>query len=211
MGFLDIFKSKKIIDGYLNLNEHHTPRYKFTKMLPNDTLVNNEYGEIFEIETTDSYRRIKVAADNNQVDLMLKLCSNLTPPYFVLYVLVISRIKNEPGRYQSKQIESLNEVEIFLNEFKDYIQTDGRHHIWIGTVDNSGLLIYDQHNVIFCYGQFEQQLITLRKESFKELPFSFPVPHAHSYNLENDKFEEQILKYWDWEKHQLTVQDTYED
>lgn len=208
---MDALKSVIITEGLAEQSKKWTTGYKFTKMLPDNSFVNNEYGKIFEIETTNAYQRIKIAADNKQIDLMLKLCENLHPPYFILYVLVVPRHGHKQGRYQSQQIESINEVETFLNEFQYFFETDGRHHIWIGTVDNSGLLIYDQHNVIFSYGQLDKQLTTLRKEDFHELSFSFPVPHAHYYNGDNDKFEDKVLEYWEWDNYPLTEHDTYAD
>jgi len=81
------------------------------------------------------------------------------------------------------ETDSLNTL-----EFKNYFETDGRHHIWICTVDNSGRFIYDQHNVIFAYGQIDKYVSVLKKEGFEEREFSFPSPHAHSYKPSNDKF-----------------------
>ena len=95
-------------------------------------------------------------------------------------------------------------------EYKEYFETDGRHHLWICTLDNSGRLIYDQHNVIFAYGQIEKYLTILDKEGFKEKRFSFPDPHAHAFNQINDKFEESILEYWGWSIYPLEDSDEYD-
>ena len=184
--------------------------HKFTRMLADNSFVDNEYGKIYEKEIYPGYSRLKIGADENQIDLMLSLCRNLNPPYFILYVLVVSRAEYEQGRYQSGIIESISDVEIFLNEYREFLETDGRHHIWIGTADNSGLIIYDQHNVIFCYGDLDAQALLLHNNGFKEVAFSFPVPHAHRYNEANDKFEAKLLQHWDWEVFPLAADDTYD-
>jgi hypothetical protein len=128
----------------------------------------------------------------------------------VLYVLVTTRRENKLGRYQSPLIETKEELENFFQHFRDYFETDGRHHIWIATVDNSGTIIYDQHSVIFAYGPTDKWKEELLKKGFKEKPFQFPAPHSHQFQSDNDKYEDEILGYWDWNIFELANQDLYE-
>ncbi|CAH0998019.1 hypothetical protein EMA8858_04154 [Emticicia aquatica] len=211
MGLFDIFKARKITEGYIEQSKDWKDGYKFTKMLADNSFVNNEYGKIFESEKTSLYQRLKIAADINQIDLMLKLCENMSPPYYILYVLVVPRYGHEQGRYQSRPIENIKELRLFLNRYKDYFETDGRHHVWIGTTQNSGLLIYDHHNVILAYGQLDSYIASLQKLGFQEMLFSFPVPHAHRYNTDNDMIEDQILQHWEWTIFPVTKEDTYDE
>lgn len=164
-----------------------------------------DYGLLFE----KSEGVIKVAASSNQTELMLDLASCLKPPYYVLYVLVTSRTGKQLGRYQSPLFENKESLSNFLKEHETYFETDGRHHIWIGTQD-SGLLVYDQHNVIFSYGPLQEIELKLIDKGFKEKEFQFPIPHGHSYHPENDKFEELILKSLNWEVFPLQEHDTYD-
>ena len=179
---------------------------KFTSYDSKGHEINHDYGKIYEAEES----RLTIAASTNQIELILKLVDTLKPPFYILYVLVISRLDNERGRYQSPLIESKEELTDFLLEYKKYFETDGRHHLWICTIDNSERLIYDQHNVIFAYGQTEKHIPILEREGFKEQGFSFPIPHAHAYNDSNDKFEESILNYWDWSIFPLAEGDEYD-
>ena len=206
----DLPKSQEIGEKFVSQLNSWESGHKFTKMLGDNTFVDNEYGKIYEIEIYPRYSRLKIGADANQIELMLSLCENLNPPYYILYVLVVPRQGHEQGRYQSNLIESISDVRLFLNEYKEFFETDGRHHIWIGAANNSGLIIYDQHNVIFCYGDLERQTAFLQNHGFQEKAFSFPVPHAHRYNEKNDKFEEKILQHWDWEISPVTNDDTYD-
>ncbi len=166
-----------------------------------------DYGNIFE-KTEGS---IKISANKNQVELLSKLIENVNSPYYLLYVLVVSRTQKKLGRYQSPLFKNKEELIDFLTEYKDYFETDGRHHIWIGSTDNNGLIVYDQHNVIFAYGPLVQFEKTIKEFGYTEKEFGFPVPHCHSFHEENDKFEESIVKYYDWEIFPLQTQDTYDD
>lgn len=164
------------------------------------------YGKIYE--TGDNC--FKIAADINQVNLLLQLAGSLNPPYFILYVLVTSRLGNELGRYQSTLFETKEQLSEFLLTFKEYLETDGRHHIWVGTIDDSGLLVYDQHNVIFAYGSSDGYLNILKNNDFKEQAFLYPAPHIHNYHSENDKYEELILNDYDWQMFPIQEHDLYE-
>ncbi|MFT3995291.1 MAG: hypothetical protein QM660_13340 [Dysgonomonas sp.] len=171
------------------------------KLSKTESLENNDlelpfqYGKIVE----DEENRLKIAADADQVNLLLYLANCLNPPYYILYVLVVSRLSNKLGRYQSPLFETKDELTAFLYEFKSYLETDARHHLWIGTIDNSGLLVYDQHNVIYAYGNLDSYKLILNKNGYTEKPFDFPVPHVHNYHQENDIFEEKILNTLDWQ------------
>lgn len=51
-------------------------------------------------------------------------------------------------------------MEGFLREFRAYFESDGRHHIWVSSLQASALqasatLVYDQHDVIYAYGPLE--------------------------------------------------------
>jgi hypothetical protein len=206
MGLFDIFKKDDTKSNLTNSNSIWGQKFKFTKSDNENNEYYFDYGNIFQSETNS----IKIGASNNQIDLILKLVDNLEPPYYVLYVLDLSRLDNELGRYQSPEFETRQELQQFLLEFKEFFETDGRHHIWIGTTNNSGLLVYDQHNVIFAYGPIDKYKLTLKNIGFKEQSFSFPIPHCHNYHDDNDKYEKSILDYYDWVLYPLNDNDLYD-
>ncbi|WP_169665267.1 hypothetical protein [Flammeovirga yaeyamensis] len=166
-----------------------------------------DYGKIFE----QSDNSIIIAASKNQIELLTDLLNDLEPPFYILYVLVVSRIGQELGRYQSPIFETKRELTEFLNRYQKYFETDARHHIWIGTVENNGLLVYDQHNVVFAYGNINKFRTRLAKNRYKEQDFSFPVPHGHLYHEENDKYEKSILTEFEWELFPLQSNDIYDE
>jgi hypothetical protein len=125
-------------------------------------------------------------------------------------VLVVSRLGNEAGRYQSPEFGTKQELQDFLLEFKEFFETDGRHRIWIGATNNSGLLVYDQHHVIFAYGPIDRFERILENRGFREQPFSFPAPHCHNYHEDNDQHEKNIMDYCDWAIYPLDDNDLYD-
>lgn len=182
---------------------------KLTSFDAQENEIIHDYGKIYEIEETRNSERLKIGASKNQIGLLINLLDSLKPPYFILYVLVISRKGNDLGRYQSPLLETKQEVVDFLLDFKEYLETDARHHVWIGTMNNNGSLIFDQHNVIYGYGPLKAFKHTLEKLDFKEEEFLFPAPHCHHYHDTNDGFESEILKYWDWDLFTLEDNDEY--
>jgi hypothetical protein len=206
------------LTGFKNLNSTNLTtktyawgeKYKFAIPDSEYNDINFDYGNIYEIEQTTANQRLQIGPTGNQIDLILQLADNLNPPYFILYVLIVTRLGNEYGRYESPTIDTKEELADFLIEYKEYFETDGRHHIWIGTYDNSGLLIYDQHNVIFAYGHLDNYISFLTLNGFKEQEFTFPTPHIHNFHDDNDVYEERILKHWDWDISPLGENDEYE-
>jgi hypothetical protein len=180
-------------------------RPKFTGFDAENNEAVYEYGKVFEVETTAHYSRLKIGASQSAVDLMLNLADCLGGPYFVLYVLLIARDGEYPGRYQSPPLATQEELANFLREFRLVLESDGRHHIWIGTADSKGLIIYDQHNVIYAYGPLECYQTVVKERSFIEQAFDFPSPHGHSYNAENDAGIRSLLAYWDWQHFPLVA------
>jgi len=196
----NIFKSNK------NASTRNS-KVKFSIGELENTETEFDYGKIYEISETS----IKISANEKQVELLTKLVNNLNPPFYFLYVLVVSRTEKGIGRYQSPLFENRYELINFLVKYQEYFETDGRHHIWIGTTDNSGILVYDQHNVIFGYGAMNKFKKTISKIGYKEKEFEFPAPYCHSFHVENDDYEKSIVNYFDWELFPLQPQDTYDE
>ena len=165
------------------------------------------YGKVYEKEND----RLKIATDENQIGILINLVDCLNPPFYVLYVLIVSRLGNKIGRYQSSLFESKEELFSFLNEYKLYLETDARHHLWIGAIDNSGLLVYDQHNVVYAYGNIDEYKNILNENNYIMKSFDFPTPHSHYYHPENDIYEERILSALDWQYFPLEETDDWSD
>lgn len=166
------------------------------------------YQNNWALEQYPNFERIAVAPKDNQIELIKNIIMNFEPPYWILYVLVVSRCGNALGRYQCACPKNNIEVNNFCNYFKDYFETDARHHIWIGSAKTKQLVVYDNHNIIYIYGNVQNIQEKLSDLGFKEGIIQIPVPHAHLYNVENDNYETEIMNYWEWIKFPLNEQDT---
>jgi hypothetical protein len=180
--------------------------HKFSSLVGSD-FVPYRYPNAWAIEKTTGPGRLIIAPSSGHIELITKLSRVLPEPFGILYVLLVSRTDNEAGRYQCPHPCKRKEMESFLAEFKEYFESDGRHHIWVASIPAAATLVYDQHNVIYAYGPLEQFKQILHHEGLRESKISFPAPHAHNYNSEFDEQEQKVLDYWDWRKSPVMEDD----
>jgi len=169
----------------------------------------HSFGNLYDIEQTTNGDRLVIAPDDHQVDLIAKLTDQLTPPFYLLYVLLVSRLGYESGRYQSSLFETNEMLRAFLNQYREYIETDGRFHLWVGTLNQSGTLVFDHHNVIFAYGQTDKYVNVLKQEGSRKHKICIPSPHTHNYYPDNDKYEDIMSNDCDWKHFPLEEGDDY--
>jgi hypothetical protein len=176
-----------------------TKPFKFGYISSSGEELPHKYNNVWAEEVTKGVERLIIAPSKDHVPLILELCKAMPEPFGVLYVLVVPRSDRSPGRYQSPVPLSHTQLTDFLNRFRKYFESDGRHHLWIGAMDRSFLLVYDKHNVIYAYGPlqtFKEQLQRLGLE--KSLEVRFPTPHIHNYNSDFDGDEGAVLDYLTW-------------
>jgi hypothetical protein len=177
--------------------------YKFGTVSSPDALAEHRHANTWHLEETTGPSRLVIAPAAGHVALMLALAEHLPEPFGVLYVLLVSRCGNEEGRYQGPFQMDRAWVHAFLSKYRTYLESDGRHHIWVESLPGDGLLVYDNHNVIYAYGPIEQYVDTLRMKGFTEELVRFPEPHVHRYNQEFDRDETAILAHWEWKHFRL--------
>ena len=124
---------------------------------------------------------------------MLEIAKKWEGPYGILYVLKVPRLGHEAGRYQSPEPCSFDELELFTNAFQKYFEEDGRHHLWFKDLATNNQLVYDNHDLIFTYGNDNEIIDFLKSKGFNEGLLKVPVPHAHNYNQEYDRAK---MKLW---------------
>lgn len=157
------------------------------------------YPNIYAIEKTAGPERLIVGPAGDHVEVLLSLAETWRQDYYLLYVLLVPRQgKREPGRYQSPGPLSFEQVATFCRRFAPFLQGDGRHHLWVGSTVNTGLLIYDQHEWIWAYGDIPDYSRVLQARRFIEGEVILPVPHTHSYNACFDADEDELAGYWEW-------------
>jgi len=167
-----------------------------------------EYPNVFAVEKTTGPERLVIAPSSQHVPLMLDLMQIMFEPFGILYVLTVPRGGGEAGRYQVANPVAWSEAEGFLSRFEDFFENDGRHHIWVASVGNSDLLVYDKHNVIYAYGELREfERVLLKRGLQKVDSVEFPSPHSHKYNVTYDQAQQEVLRYWEWKKLPLQESD----
>jgi hypothetical protein len=187
------------------------PSAKFCRP-ENEEHIPHEYGDLYFEQPCGDGSRLVIGPSHGHVNLLAELSGELRGnPWFVLYVLLVPRQGNrEPGRYQSEPFESHAALASILQIFRAFFEGDGRHHVWVGSVANDGLLVYDQHDVIFAYGPLDRFRASLRSHGLRESEFWFPSPHVHAYMPENDAEEERLTAEVEWERFPLQPGDEWD-
>ena len=90
------------------------------------------------------------------------------------------------------------EIEAFLATYREFLEGDGRHALWVASVAGQGTLVYDRHNVIYAYGPLEAFEDVLTARGLRRGRVELPVPHSHHYHDAYDTAETRLLGAFDW-------------
>ena len=184
---------------------------KFLSQDEDGNFKEHDYKNNYYFQPCGNSNRLVIGASNEHIRLLDQLAARVSKQrYYALYVLLLSHSGREPGRYQSPLIQNHKELQDFIWTFKKFFEGDGRHHIWIGSPDSNDLLVYDQHNVIFAYGNLDAFEEILTSNGFSLQEFWFPCPHSHSFDPQNVSAEEELMAYWDWKFSPLQKGDEWD-
>lgn len=161
------------------------------------------WDNIYQKEEYPSFSRVKIGCADGEIPLILSFAKALGGSFGLLHVLLASRLGKESGRYQSPSPLSFDELEFFLYSHQEYFEQDGRHHLWLMSVDGAWQLIFDNHNYIYAYGDIDFFISELKDKGFQEGEIIIPVPHSHHYHVEFDEMEESVNNSFAWVYHPL--------
>ena len=182
---------------------------KFCHLDEDGNPVPHNYGNVFFVQPCGNTQRLVIGPSTGQVRMLERLAALFDPqPIHLLYVLMLSHSGNAPGRYQSPPLQTLAELNDFLETFSEFLETDGRHHLWIS--NGADLLVYDQHNVIFAYGSLAKFQAVLEAERYTNSPFWFPAPHTHAFSPANADLETRLLACLPWQRSELQPGDEWD-
>lgn len=186
-----------------------TPLPKFESLI-SDQWVQHRYLKVFSREKTAQSDRLKIAASEDGVRTMLQLAESLGEPFTSLYVLIVPRGGSAEGRYQSPWMNR-SELSTLLIRLSNFLEQDGRHHLWLFSDRDKATLVYDQHNVIFAYGPIETYINILKQAGYSETDkLPFPAPHAHQYHASFDEEERQLTQDPKWKHSPLRFGDQWD-
>ena len=164
-----------------------------------DQRASHQYHNVFERQRlSDGQERLRIAPTRGHVELMIELVECLPEPLRLLYVLVVARgARYQSGRYETASEMSFEQAETFLKEFGDFLQSDGRHHLWVAS-PGFGTVIYDRHDVLYAYGPLDRLVGVLEANGLHEGTFDIPPTHWHGYHPEFDDAQSKVLSRFRW-------------
>jgi hypothetical protein len=166
--------------------------------------------KVFSREVKDGAAELCIAAGVDLVALIETLLEEMPEPFWLLYVLVVSRGEGREGRYQSSEPVTLEEAKAFLDRFRHFVEKDGRHNIWFKSESGPALIVCDRHDLVFCYGLADTWVPILRKRGWSQVEkneMASPDPHAHHYHAIFDDDARDVLAYMEWQHSPLREQD----
>lgn len=168
--------------------------------LTNDGHTRHDYGNVWSLDEHATWSRLVIGPSGGHIDLLLALAKALPPPYVLLWVLKLPCTDRTPGRYESPAFESYDELATLLRRYRDYFEHDGCHHLWVFSPYAGTQLIYDNHEVIYAYGEPHPLIEVLSDAGFTQGSVEIPSPHFHGYNPANADTEDAFFSECDW-KH----------
>lgn len=184
---------------------------KFGSLDDSGNGIDYDYGNRYFREPCGDSERLVIGASGSNIQLLDSLAAVYPrQEYYALYVLLLSHAGRSPGRYQSPPMASHEDLQVFIYTFQEFLEGDGRHHLWIGSPGSADLLVYDQHDVIFAYGALDKFERVLVDCEFTAEEFWFPSPHTHSYDPANVREEDAIMSYFEWQFFELQPGDEWD-
>lgn len=174
-----------------------------------DPAVEFTHPNVWQREQHPGWSRLRIGAREREIALILQLCQDFRGPFSVLYVLLASGRGRERARYRSQAAVGFEVLELFLYTFQEFFEQDGRHHLWVMAKSGEGQLAFDQHNILYAYGDLPRYEDRLEAAGFRPGPVETPTPHEHHCHARFDPKEDEIVAYWDWV--QLPLQSTDDD
>jgi hypothetical protein len=149
---------------------------------------------LFSVMRTESDReKVLTAAPGGDVLIFATLADQLTPPFFLLYILHTPRGEGSPGRYRSGEM-SREEVHEFLQRYADLLKADARFDLWLHAAADPATIVWDRHDLIHAYGPTDSYIAALRGLGFEAGEVAIPVPHEHHYNPACDEQARAVME-----------------
>jgi hypothetical protein len=143
--------------------------------------------------------RVVATAPGGDPLVLRGLGAILRPPVRLLYVLFQPRGEAPPGRFESPDL-SAGELDRFFDRFGDFMRRDSRFDLWIFSIADGASVIWDRHDLVWCYGPPDPFEEKLRALGFTPGQPAVPAPHCHyeHYALRADA--QALLRFFEW-KH----------
>ena len=165
--------------------------------VPGDPLpYRHEY--VWKREETDGPERLLIGVGYGTIELFNALAAPLQEPLFLLVVMRSPRVE-EPGRWESNAVNHA-ELRHFTDTYGELFADDARAQLWVGEIDGVGMLVLDEHDLLYAYGPLHTFEQVLREQGYVPGDLEVPDPHEHHYNRQLDKLERDLRRRWTWNR-----------
>ena len=90
------------------------------------------------------------------------------------------------------------ELERFTDRYGELFEEDARAQLWVGEIDGVGMLVLDEHDLIYAYGPLHRFEQVLRERGYTSGDPQVPNPHEHRYSQQYDQLEQDLRRLWAW-------------
>lgn len=161
-------------------------------------------------EQTYGVWRLAVSTGRPRMDFMLECAARYPGPFWITYVMESEGFGMEPGRYHGPTGQTITQIGYFLHQFAPFLESDGRHHIWVSCEATDGIIVYDQHDFFYLYQQLDEHESALAEAGFtNDFEYPFTEQHLHVFPPRTDGLEQELWKFWDWHYGPLALSDTF--
>lgn len=182
-------------------------RFKLGRHESGVGVVEHRFPDVFERRTIAGREAVVLAPSVGQVELLRALIQNLPEPFSVTYALLVPFQGFGEGRYQLRSELDRAELDRFLNRFREFFESDARHHLLIGNSNGLPRLIYDQHNLIYCFEALERVVEIARERGLQAGHVEMPSPHSHHSHDELNAEGAGLLSEYRWTRGPLEDSD----
>jgi hypothetical protein len=155
--------------------------------------------EVFEREQTSGPERLRIGGGAHPVALLVSLARALRQPLFVVAELRVAIATGVNARYESEALSHAEVAQLF-DGFDGLLTHDGRANAWIGSTDGEGLLVLDEHDIVYAYGLLGLFEDVLLARGFAPGHAEIPSPHQHDYPPEWGAEEQRLVETVGWRR-----------
>jgi hypothetical protein len=149
-------------------------------------------------EPTDERERLRIGSGIGTLDLFQWLAAVLGEPLFLLVVMRVPQVV-EAGRWESVPLTHA-ELARFVGRYGMLFEEDARAQLWVGELDGAGMLVLDEHDLIYAYGPLDRFEQVLREQGYEPGDPVVPVPHEHRYHRGLNDLETDLKRLWAWNR-----------
>lgn len=149
-------------------------------------------------EPAEERERLRIGAGTGTMELLSALAKSMREPLFLLVVMRAPQVV-EVGRWESVALTH-PELARFTDRYGELFEEDPRAQLWIGELDGAGMLVLDEHDLIYAYGPLRTFELELRERGYAPGDPQVPNPHEHRYSPQYDGLEQDLRRLWAWNR-----------